>query len=300
MNNARRWLRQAPPTHFKPTQKSTAFFALGAGYYTNPSATPRDNVLTLRSGDPGLIEEIALGFTREESPLAFVQAGVRVAAPLDGRTTAVFDFSGYAAHFFDDNDQDDAIIALRMGPEIVYAKGVFRPFLDLGYRHFGSDPYAVAAALGVEASVDFGPGVLTMELSGGYRDFIPTRDTPGRENLDGTEAQVALSYGVPLSQALQLDVSARVAAVNADKDFEDYFAFGADAALSATFDAFGRPLVATLGGGVVTSRYETADFQLLDIKRRDTSVAAYFGLATDLDEVTSIDGAVTYRRRFSN
>ena len=159
---------------------------------------------------------------------------------------------------------------------------------------------AVAVALGVEASVDFGPGVLTMELSGGYRDFIPTRDTPGRENLDGTEAQVALSYGVPLSQALQLDVSARVAAVNADKVFEDYFAFGADAALSATFDTFGRPLVATLGGGVVTSRYETPDFQLLDIKRRDTSVAAYFGLATDLDEVTSIDGAVTYRRRFSN
>ena len=142
MNNARRWLRQAPPTHFKPTQKSPAFGALGAGFDTNPSATPRDNVLTLRSGDPGLIEEIALGFTREESPLAFVQAGVRVAAPLDGRTTAVFDFSGYAAHFFDDNDQDDAIIALRMGPEIVYAKGVFRPFLDLGYRHFGGDPYS--------------------------------------------------------------------------------------------------------------------------------------------------------------
>lgn len=278
----------------------SGFIAIGAGYDSNPAAIPRDDVLSFLSPITGQVEDVVLGLEREDSALAFLQASARIAAPIDASASFIVDLSAYGAHFFDDSDQDDATVAVRAGPEMTFAQGAIRPFLDVGYRHFGGDPYAVAAALGVEATARLGPGVLGFEMSGGYRDYIPTRDTPGRENLDGSEGQVTLSYGAPLGAGLLLDLSATAAAVNADKDFEDYYAFGADAALSIDLGPTGRPVIATLGGGVLHSRYKRPDFQILDVKRRDTSVAAYFALSTDLDAATSIDGTISYRRRFSN
>lgn len=277
----------------------SGFVAIGAGYDTNPAATPRDDVLSFLSPITGRVEDLDLGLEREESALAFVQAGVRIDAPIDAASTFVVDLSAYGAHFFEDNDQDDATIAVRAGPEMASAAGTIRPFLDVGYRHFGGDPYAVAGALGVEAVARLGPGVIGFEMTGGYRDYIPTRDTPGRENLDGSEGKITVSYGLPVGETLYLDLSTTAAAVNADKDFEDYYAFGADAALSLDLPLAGRAVVATVGGGIAHSRYKRPDFQILDEKRRDTSVAAYLSLSAELDEATSVDGTISYRRRFS-
>lgn len=274
--------------------------AVGVGYDTNPAATPRRDELDFFLEDINRVEEIDLGFEREESALAFLQANIRIAAPIDARTTMTIDLSSYGVSIFEDSDQNEAVIAARVGPEMSFAKGVFRPYLDVGYRHFGNDPYAVAGGLGVEAVAKLGPGTIGFELAGAYRDFLPTRDAPGRENLDGIEARVAVSYGLALTDSLYFDFSSRAIAVNAASDFEDYYGFGADALLSFNVNAFGQPLIASLGGGAIHSRYQTPDFQLLNIPRRDTSLSAYVGLSMDLNEATAIDGSIGYRRRFSN
>ena len=279
----------------------TGFVAMGAGYDTNPAASPRNDVIGFLSPVSGQIEDVDLNLDREESPIVFLQTAVRAAAPTGtANTTANFDFSAYGAHFSEDSDQDDAIIALRGGPEISFASGTIRPFFDIGYRHFGGNPYAVAGAIGLETAAQLGDTTLSFELSAGYRDYFLTDDTPGRNNLDGVEAQANITLSTTLRDDLFLDLSAQAAAINAATDFEDYYAFGADAALTAGVDAFGRAFFLTVGGGAIYSNYQTPDFEILPFPRKDLSVVAYGGVSTELNDQTTIDAALAYRRRFSN
>ena len=143
-----------------------------------------------------------------------------------------------------------------------------QPYAELGYRHFGDNPYAVAGSFGVNLQAGIGASVLTADFSGGYRDVFETRETPGRNNMDAAQLAVSVGLSTPFSETLTLDVGLNGAAVNAAKDFEDHFALGVDGAVTKAFDVNGRQFFASLGGGAVYSNYSNPGFRTSECPER--------------------------------
>lgn len=276
-----------------------AFIAIGGGYDDNPGAVPFGP--TIRLTDPNGAEiRSPLALSRAGSAIGFVQAAATVETRVgrDG-TPVFFDLSGYFEHVADLDDLDDASVSAMATAEL----GAASPFASAAFSAFGGEPYDLSLRVGVERRLRIGAEEVRLELSGGWNEYFSSPIAPTLDRLDGFDARLSAAVSRQWPDGAFLETSVGLFYVDAAADDERYFGGRLDAAafLPVDLGADAPPAFVSFGGGASIHSHRSPD-PTIDPgrKRRDASTFVFASTGVELDEATTAEATVSYRRRFSN
>lgn len=279
----------------------TGVFGFGAGYDTNPGADPGTDTITLA----GITfdSQSDLGVDRRESPLLFYQAALEFDAPAtDDRPRLIVDFSSFGIMFPDDTEQDDLFLTSSAGPSFALGGVTIRPFGSVEARYFDSDPYSLAGFGGLQVMQSLSQtSFLRIDAAFGYRAHFETPESPDRDEMNGREARIGARWGGVAAPELYGEVGMSLTRLDARADFESFTALGVDGLLSRNVRFGGYDASLSLGGGALVTLYDQSDPNLLEpFAREELALFGFAGVALALDEATTLDATVAYRRRFAN